>query len=221
MKIGFIGYGSMAAALGSRWVGKHPIFIGGRDATKAQALAERLGQGTVAGSEAEAAAFAEVVVLATRSESVLDAMHAAGGPDALAGKVLLDINNPVIDAPGGNFLVRTFDGKSVSEAIAANAPGARVVKAFNMCQAKVWQMNPPVFDGRRLVTLFCGDDADAKQQIATLIEEIGCEAVDLGELKYARLLEPAAAIVIKFLFAGRDPHTVLNLIQPESKPITG
>lgn len=45
----------------------------------------------------------------------------------------------------------------------------------------------------------------AKRQVATLIEDIGCEPVDLGELKYARLLEPAAAIVIKFLFAGRDP----------------
>jgi hypothetical protein len=43
--------------------------------------------------------------------------------------------------------------------------------------------------------------------------------VDLGELKYARLLESAAAIVIKLLFSGRDPHTVLNLIQPEVKPI--
>jgi 8-hydroxy-5-deazaflavin:NADPH oxidoreductase len=80
-------------------------------------------------------------------------------------------------------------------------------------------MDPPVFDGRRLVVLYCGDDADAKRQVATLIEDVGAEAVDLGELKYARLLEPAAAIVIKFLLAGRDPHTVLNLIQPEVKPV--
>ena len=55
----------------------------------------------------------------------------------------------------------TFDGKSLAEAIAAYAPAARVVKAFNMCNAVVWQMEPPLFDGRRLVVLYCGDDAAA------------------------------------------------------------
>lgn len=219
MKIGFIGYGNMAHALASQWVGRHDVFIGGRTASKARALADTLGHGTDSGSAADAAAFGEVVVLATSSDGAVDAMQAAGGPGAFAGKVLLDINNPVTDAPGGNFLVRTFDGKSLSETIAANAPEARVVKAFNMCQAQVWQLESPVFDGRRLVTLFCGDDAEAKNRVATLISDIGCEPVDLGELKYARLLEPAAAIVIKFLFAGWDPRTVLNLIQPETKPV--
>ncbi|MGQ0593519.1 MAG: NADPH-dependent F420 reductase [Gammaproteobacteria bacterium] len=219
MKVGFIGYGNMAEALGSRWAGKHDLFVGGRDASKARVLADKFGHGTKSGSEADAAAYAEVVVLATPHAAVFDAMRAAGSPGAFAGKVLLDINNPIVDFTRGDFLVKTFDGQSLAEAVAANAPAARVVKAFNMCQAKVWQMDPPVFDGRRLVTLFCGDDVGAKRQVATLIENIGCEPVDLGELKYARLLEPAAAIVIKFLFAGRDPHTVLNLVQPESKPI--
>jgi predicted dinucleotide-binding enzyme len=52
-----------------------------------------------------------------------------------------------------------------------------------------------------------------------LIEDIGCQAEDIGDLKYARLLEPAAAIVIKLLFSGHDAYTVLNLIKPEVKPI--
>ncbi len=190
----------------------------GRDAGKAKALAEQLGRGTRHGSEADAAAFAEVVVLATRHEAVFDAMEAAGGPDALAGKVLLDINNPV-SIFDGDFLAKTFDGKSLAEAIAAYTPAARVVKAFNRCNAVVWQMEPPVFDGRRLVVLYCGDAAAAKQKVAALIENTGGEAADLGELKYARLLEPAAAIVIKFILAGRDSRTVLNLIQPEVKRI--
>jgi predicted dinucleotide-binding enzyme len=216
MKIALIGYGNMAEALGSRWVGKHELYISGRNANKALALAEKLG--TRHGSEADATAFGEVIVLATRHEAVFDAMAAAGGPDALAGKILLDINNPV-NIFDGDFLPKTFDGESLAEAIAAYAPAARVVKAFNMCNAGVWQMDPPVFDGRRLVVLYCGNDFGAKRQVATLIEDVGAEAVDLGELKYARLLEPAAAIVIKFLLAGRDPHTVLNLIQPEVKPV--
>jgi hypothetical protein len=87
-----------------------------------------------------------------------------------------------------------------------------------MCQSRVWTMDPPLYDGRRLVVLYCGNDNAAKGHAVTLIERIGCDHVDLGELKYARLLESAASIVIKLLFSGRDPHTVLNLIRPEVKP---
>ncbi len=219
MKISFLGYGNMAAALGARWVGEHELFVGGRDASKAKALADKLGHGTKSGSEADAAKFGEVIVLATTHEATFDAMTAAGGASAFAGKVIIDINNPVVDYQAGDFLVKSYEGKSLAEAIASAAPAARVVKAFNMCQARVWGMDPPLFDGRRLVTLFCGDDAEAKGQVATLIEAVGSEPVDVGELKYARLLEASAALVIKFLMSGRDPHTVLNLIQPEVKSI--
>ncbi len=66
---------------------------------------------------------------------------------------------------------------------------------------------------------YCGDDAAANSKVAELIGDLGCEPVDVGELRYSRLLEASAAIVIKFLFAVRDTRTVLNLIQPESKPI--
>jgi 8-hydroxy-5-deazaflavin:NADPH oxidoreductase len=217
MRIGFIGYGNMAAALASRWAANHPLLIGGRDPSKAAALAARLGHGANHGSEADAARFGEVVVLATRYQQVFAAMDAAGGAPAFAGKTLIDINNPVT-AYDGNFLVTGYDGGSLAEAIAAYAPDARVVKAFNMCQAGVWQLDPPVFDGRRLAVLHCGDAA-AKVQVAGLIAELGGDPVDLGELAYARLLEAGAAIVIKLLFSGRDFRTVLNLIQPEAKPV--
>jgi len=217
MKIGFIGYGNMAEALASRWVSKHEVLIGGRDADKAGRLAAQLGPNARSGSEADAASFGEIVVLATTHEAVFDALAAAGGAAAFAGKVLLDINNPV-DVKKENFLAKSYEGASLAEAIAARVPEARVVKAFNMCQAMVWKMDPPLFDGRRLVVLHCGNDADAKLQVAALIEDIDCEPLDVGELKYARSLEAAAAIVIKLLLSGRDPHTVLNLIQPEVKP---
>jgi 8-hydroxy-5-deazaflavin:NADPH oxidoreductase len=218
MRIGFIGYGNMAAALGSRWATSHRLLIGGRDPAKAAALAARLGHGAGHGSEAEAARFGDVVVLATRYQQVFAAMDAAGGAPAFAGRTVIDINNPVT-AYDGNFLVTGYRGRSLAEAIADYAPEARVVKAFNMCQAGVWQLDPPVFDGRRLAVLHCGDDAAAKAQVAGLIGEIGADPVDLGELAYARLLEAGAAIVIKLLFSGRDFRTVLNLIQPEAKAV--
>ncbi|MEO1763283.1 MAG: NAD(P)-binding domain-containing protein [Cyanobacteria bacterium J06629_18] len=216
MKIGFIGYGSMAEALASKWVEKHSIFIGGRNLEKAEMLARKLGENIEFGTESQAADFGEIVVLATRHEVVFEAINTAGGSDALAGKVLLDINNPVETS---DFLAKNYDGLSLSEKIAEAVPNGYVVKAFNMCQAKVWEMKSPVFDGRNLVVMYCGDNNQAKEKVAVLIKDVGCEAQDIGDLKYARMLEPAAAIVIKLLFSGHDPYTVLNLIQPEVKPI--
>ncbi len=216
MKIGFIGYGNMAEALASKWVGKHSLFIGGRNSKKAEKLASQLGSDVKFGTEKEAAAFGEIVVLATTHEAVFDAIDAAGGSEALAEKVLLDINNPVDIS---DFLTKSYDGVSLAEAIAKAAPKSYVVKAFNMCQANVWKMQPPIFDDRRLVVIYCGDNDEAKAKIAVLIEDVGCEPQDIGDLKYSRMLEPAAALVIKFLFSGRDPLTVLNLIQPEVKAI--
>jgi 8-hydroxy-5-deazaflavin:NADPH oxidoreductase len=216
MKIGFIGYGSMAEALASKWMTKHSLFIGGRNLEKAEKLAKKLGTDVEFGTEAQAVTFGEIIVLATTHEAVFEAIDAAGGNQALADKVLLDINNPVETS---DFLAKSYDGVSLAEAIALVIPDAYVVKAFNMCQAKVWMMNPPVFDDRRLVVMYCGDNNQAKEKIAILIEDVGCEAKDLGDLKYARSLESAAAIVIKLLFSGHDPYTVLNLIQPEVKAI--
>jgi len=216
MKIAFIGYGSMARALGARWVGAHEIVISGRNRDKADALAGDLG--CASSAEPQGVADADVVVLATSHEAVFDAMDAAGGAEALASKTLLDINNP-IDWASGGFIPKTYDGRSLAEAIQDRAPDAHVVKAFNMCQATVWGMDPPHFDGRTLVTMHCGNNDEAKSRIATLIRDTGGEPLDIGGLEYARSLEAAAGLVIKLLFSGRDHHTVLNLIQPEVRPI--
>jgi hypothetical protein len=110
VKIGFIGTGNMTEALASRWVSNHELFIGGRNLDKAKVLAAQLGPNVAAGSEKDAATFGEVVVLATAHEAVFEAMTAAGGPSTLAGKVLIDINNPIADFRGGDFLVKSYGG---------------------------------------------------------------------------------------------------------------
>jgi len=224
MKIGFIGYGNMARALSKRWATTHSVFIGGRNAESAAELAQEI-DAAGSGSISDAVQFGDIIVLATPANAVEDAIQSAGGADAFSGKVVIDINNPV-SVPGGPhdnvgeyYLPVSFGEGSLAEHIAALIPGAKIVKAFNMCQASVWEMDPPEFDGRKLVALYCGDDSGAKTKVAELIEYLGCEPVDVGELKYSRLLEASACIVIKFLFSGRDMRTVLNLIQPEVKPI--
>ncbi|MDQ3787519.1 MAG: NADP oxidoreductase, partial [Actinomycetota bacterium] len=85
-----------------------------------------------------------------------------------------------------------------------------------LCHARVWQMEPPVFDGRPLVVPYCGDDATAADLTKQLIADVGCEPLPVGDLRHAHHLEAMAAIVISLLFGGSDPHTVFNLVDRTS-----
>lgn len=213
MQIGFVGSGGMAKALASKWVGKHEVMFSGRTPEKTYIQARSVG--ALAGTAREAVAFADVVVLATRWEDVFTAIDAAGGSAAFKGKTVIDINNPVSIT---SFLTTREDGRSLTQAIADALPGAHVGKAFNMAQVAVWEDTDMTYDGRQMVTLYTADEG-ADAAIAELIGDVGAEPLRLGSNEQAYQLEAAAAIVIKFLFAGADPHTILNFIRPETKPI--
>ena len=213
MKIGIIGYGGMAKALAGKWSSKHAVMLSGRNLANAAAAASTVG--AASGSAQDAAAFGDVVVLATRHEDVLAAIESAGGAQAFAGKVVIDINNPISIE---TFVTTREDGRSLTEAIAQALPGADVGKAFNMAQVKVWSDPDMTYDGRRMVTLYTADEA-ADETIAELIADVGAEPLRLGGNQHAYQLEAAAAMVIKFLFAGSDPQTIFNFIRPETKPV--
>jgi len=213
MKIGFVGAGGMAKALAGKWALKHEVMLSGRTAEKTREAAQEVG--ATHGTAADAAAFADVVVLATRWQDVFTAIDDAGGPTAFDGKIVIDINNPV-DVE--TFVTTRDDGRSLTEAIADALPGAHVGKAFNMAQVAVWADPDMTYDGRQMVTLYTADDG-ADAAIAELIADVGAEPLRLGGNAHAYQLEAAAAMVIKFLFAGGDPHTIFNFIRPETKPI--
>jgi len=213
MKIGFVGAGGMAKALAGKWARAHEIMLSGRDLDKTRQAA--LDIGVESGTAQEAVAFADVVVLATRWEDVFTAIEAAGGPAVFEGKTVIDINNPVSIE---TFLTTREAGQSLTEAIAEALPGAVVGKAFNMAQVAVWEDPNMTYDGRQMVTLYTADSA-ADASIAQLISDVGAEPLRLGDNAHAYQLEAAAAIVIKFLFAGGDPHTIFNFIRPETKPV--
>lgn len=213
MKIGIIGSGGMAKALAGKWTGKHEVMLSGRNPDKANAVAAEIG--ARAGSAEEAAAFGDVVVLATRWEDTFSGIDSAGGPSAFAGKIVIDINNPVSIE---SFLTTRDDGRSLTQAISDHLPDAHVGKAFNMAQVAVWEDLDMTYDGRQMVTLYTAD-AGADETIAQLIRDVGADPLRLGGNEHAYQLEAAAAIVIKFLFAGRDPQTIFNFIQPEVRAV--
>lgn len=150
MRIGIVGAGAMAEALGTGWAkAGHDIVVGARDAGKATDLAARLG--ARAGTFAEAAAHGDAVLAALPHAAMLDVV--ASLADALAGRAVVDCSNPIVPGPGG-LMLTTDGGPSAARLIADAAPDAHVVKAFNVCAAEVWARYA---DG--LAVPLCGEDS--------------------------------------------------------------
>ncbi|MEU9074099.1 NAD(P)-binding domain-containing protein [Kitasatospora sp. NPDC048538] len=191
MEIGVLGTGNMADALATHWArAGHRVTIGGRDAQRAERLAARIGHGARAAGLREAAACGEAVLAALPFGAGAEVVRELS-PE-LAGRVLIDCANPV----GPGFRLLTQGGPSAAQRLAAAAPHARVVKAFNLCHEDVWRMRPPVFDGRRLAVPLCGDDEAALACVRELVVDAGCEPVSGGGLERAALLEATAALFI-------------------------
>ncbi|WP_219501995.1 NADPH-dependent F420 reductase [Nonomuraea ceibae] len=214
MRIGILGAGGMADALGTQWArAGHALMVSGRDPGRAAATAATLtaaarhGLPATAGTFEEAAAFGDVVVVAVLEEAADQVVRAAG--PALRGKPLIDVTNAV--GPGAYDVTR-----SVAERIAA-LTGGHVVKAFNLCHVDVWRMTPPVFDGRPLAVPLCGDDDHALGLARTLVTDLGCTPVHGGGLDRAKLLEATAAFMIGLWISGADAQAVLPPL-PHSGP---
>lgn len=187
MRIGIIGTGRMGTGLGRLWAqGGHRVMMGSRDPQKAKSVAASIGNGAGGGSIAEAAAFGEVVVVATPWDATAAVLQEAG---PLQGKIVIDVTNPLKADASGLAVGQTTSG---AELIAKAAVGAKVVKAFN---SVYWEnLDARKFGAPKPSLFFCGDDRGAKIIVAKLGEELGFEPVDSGPLAIARYLEPLACL---------------------------
>ncbi|NIY64026.1 NADPH-dependent F420 reductase [Streptomyces malaysiensis] len=196
--ISIIGLGNMAGALAVRALaGGNSVEIIGRDPAKAKELASALGGATV--GTAGTAPAGDIVILAVPYASAAAVVGEYG--DALRGKVVIDITNPV--SPDFRGLV-TLDGSSGAQEIAKAAPGAHVVKAFNTLFSNV--LAAGTADGRPLDVFIAGDDAQAKARVSTFIESLGLRPMDAGQLPMARALENAGLLELG-LVAHSVKHT--------------
>lgn len=203
MRIGILGTGTMAAALGGSWArAGHEVVIGGRSRTKAEKLAERLGHGVLAVPPREAAMGRDAVLLAVAWDGVEEMLESAGASDgALEGMPLIDPTNAVTHGVGTLLIEQ---GASAAGRIAVLAPGARVVKAFHLFPAEQWT-RPPSGGRPRVTVALCGDDATALHVVGELVRDVGGVPATLGSLGRARQLEEVAGFVIGLAFAGFDP----------------
>jgi predicted dinucleotide-binding enzyme len=210
VKIGIIGPGNMGAALARLWVAAgHEVMVSySRSDDRLKTLAEELGEKGSWGSAGQAARFADVVVLGVPWWVVPQAIAAADG--ALAGKILIDVTNPVKPDYSGLEVGTDDSGGEMVQRLS----GARVVKAYNAVFARLVSAESRSFGHVKPSLFYCGDDAEAKELVAPLIEETGFSPVDAGPLHSARYTEP---LIMLYIELGRTrrlkPDYTVTLVE--------
>lgn len=203
MRIGILGTGTLARALGTGWVrAGHDVAIGGRSAERAKEAAEQVGGQAVTPRDAVTGRAA--VLLAVSWDGVEDMLSDARvGDGALSGVPLIDPTNAVEHGVGALLTGRD----SMAGRIATLAPGAQVVKAFHLFPSVQWT-EPPA--GAAPVTVaMCGDDPEALRLVGGLARDVGGEPAVLGPLDRARQLEEVAGFTIALAFGGHDPNAAI------------
>jgi hypothetical protein len=185
MKIGILGTGMVGEALGTKFVQLgHQVKMGSRTANNesaakwVQAAGPKASQGTFA----DACGFGEMVFLCLKGTVFLDIAKTLS-PSALSSKVVVDVSNP-LDFSGGALSLSICNTNSLGEEVQKAAPSARVVKTLNIVNCEV--MVDPAKGGNPTM-LVCGNDAEAKKQVTTLLRIMGWQdVIDLGDISKSR-----------------------------------
>jgi predicted dinucleotide-binding enzyme len=185
-----IGSGNIGQSLGGALIGAgHELVLAARDEAETADIAAQLGA-TASESVIDAVKGADVVVLAV-PYSALEAV-ASEIRDHVADKVVVDVTNPMGQAPAGT---------SAAQQLAAWLPTARVVKAFNTTFAGL--LSNPAAHGQTLDALYATDDAPAAATVSELIRSIGFRPVFAGGLAHAAQMEAMAGLNIQLQIATK------------------
>jgi predicted dinucleotide-binding enzyme len=192
VKIGILGTGMVGKTIASKLVELgHEVRMGSRAAgnENAVAWATEAGEGASEGAFADAAGFGEIVFNCTAGVASLDALKAAGDTN-LAGKLLIDVANPLDFSHGMPPSLSVCNTDSLGERIQRAFPATHVVKALNTVNCDV-MVEPARVPGEHIVFV-CGNDAEAKEKAVRLLSEFGWRVervLDLGDITAARSTE--------------------------------
>lgn len=178
--------------------GHRVVFSYARSDSKLKRLAKDAGSGATAGTPRDAAAGADVLLLAVHWSRVRDVLRQAGD---IAGKVIISCSLPMNKADTDLIIAHTRSG---AEELARKVRKASVVSAFGTVPSEVLF---GVHEARRKKRtrpslLYCGDDKHAKNVAARLVRDVGFDPVDAGPLRIARYLEPFTLAVAQLAYEG-------------------
>jgi predicted dinucleotide-binding enzyme len=197
-KVAIIGIGNMGKGLASRLAGKVDLTLGSNNHSASAEFAATLKGGATVLSQEEAAASADIVVLAQPFAAALEFVRNA----KLAGKVVVDITNPVKPDYSGLAFGHTT---SAAEQLQEAAPEAHVVKAYNTIFAGLFAR--PVTETADIPVFIAGNNEQAVSSVEALVRQSGFDAEKAGGLDAARLIEPLGMLNIRFAYGlGRGTN---------------
>jgi predicted dinucleotide-binding enzyme len=172
MRIGIIGTGRIGGGIARQLVSAgHEVHLSfSRDPASLQQTADALGPRAGAGTPAESVAFGDVVVVSVPWGVVPDAMEQAG---SLHGVIVIDTTNQ-FGTP------MPPDGQTAAHFNAERMKGSRYTKSFNTLTSAFQAEAAGRRGDDQVVQWLCGDDAEAKAVVSSLIADCGFEPVDLG-----------------------------------------
>jgi predicted dinucleotide-binding enzyme len=200
MKIGILGSGNVAQALGRGFTAEgHEVKLGSRDPGKLAPWVTLCGNQASAGSFEGAARFGDIVVIAVHGLAALEAIAVAGAEN-FRGKVVIDTTNP-LDKSGGvpPKLVGGL-GSSGGELIQRALPESAVVKAFNTMGNTLFYR--PDFPDGPPDMFICGDDEAAKLQVSDICKSFGWGTIDVGGIDVSHYLEATGMVWILTAIKG-------------------
>jgi NADPH-dependent F420 reductase len=189
MNVTIIGAGNMGRGIGTRAAaGGHSVTFVDANPEVAQKTADEVKSAARNGSKVSASSLGDVklgdvVVLAVWYGTNLEIAKQLG--DKLAGKIVVDIANPLNSTYDG--LATASDSSSAEDLAKTVTAGAKVVKAFNTTYAGTLLAGQ--VDGKPLDVFIAGDDAGAKEKVAQLAKDGGLRPIDTGPLSRARQIE--------------------------------
>ena len=198
MKIGILGSGQVGQRLGNGFLNLgHEVKIGSRDPNSetVQAWITKAGSHVSSGTFAEAAAFADVALLATLWSGTENAIKLAG-QEHLAGKVVIDATNPLKIIKGTPPALTHGNTDSGGEQVQRWLPQSKIVKAFNII-GNALMVNPKLPGGPPDMFI-CGNDEEAKKTVTEILTAFGWSTIDIGGIEGSRLLEPMCILWVVY-----------------------
>jgi predicted dinucleotide-binding enzyme len=190
MRVGILGSGVVGQALANGFIKHgHEVMVGTGSPEKLAEWKAEAGENGRVGSFAGAADFGDLIVLAVKGAAAKDVLESAQA-DNLGDKTVIDVTNPIADAPPENGVLKFFTSldRSLMEELQSAFPQARFVKAFS-CVGNALMVNPD-FGGIKPSMFICGNDDDAKREVGDILDLFGFDVEDMGGAEAARAIEP-------------------------------
>lgn len=216
MKITVLGTGMVGNTIASKLTSLgHDVRMGSRDAhnEKAAAWAKSAGAHASHGAFADAAAFGEIVWNCTSGMASLEALQAAGA-DALRGKILIDVANPLDFSKGRPPTLSVTNTDSLGEQIQRAFPDAKVIKTLNTINCRV-MVEPARVAGGDHDVFVCGNDAEAKSRVTEILRGwFGWKnVIDLGDISAARAVEGYLPLWLRLFGVAGTPDFNIKLVR--------